>query len=137
MMMTRFMQEISGVLDREVAERQNKPNDHYWETNAKKNVEYCVNEANSNATVDDMGVIRWKSNNRCLMDDFCEILEYANYPFSRTNTAEARHIEVQKDIEEMRKNTHKPSEEELCEMRNAFGEGVTIVNVLTGQKYKL
>lgn len=136
-MMTRFMQEISGVLDKEVSERLNKPNDHYWERNAKRDIEYCVNEADKNAIVDDTGVIRWKSNNRCLMDDFCEILEYANYPFSRTNTAEARNIEVKKEIEELRKSAHNPSEEELGEMRNAFGEGVTVVNVITGQKYKL
>lgn len=32
---------------------------------------------------------------------------------------------------------HKPSEEELAEMRSAFGEGTEVINVFTGQVTKL
>ena len=32
---------------------------------------------------------------------------------------------------------HEYSHEELCEMRAAFGEGETVVNVITGQRIKL
>ena len=39
------------------------------------------------------------------------------------------------DYRESRKN-HVPSAEERFEMRAAFGEGATVVNVITGQKYR-
>lgn len=40
------------------------------------------------------------------------------------------------EYREARKN-HTPSEEELFEMRAAFGEGSTVVDVITGQVYKV
>ena len=40
------------------------------------------------------------------------------------------------DYRERMKN-YKPSEEELFEMRAAFGPGATVVNVITGQKFKV
>ena len=43
---------------------------------------------------------------------------------------------VNKSYREQMAN-HKPSEEELAEMRSAFGDGTEVINVFTGQVTKL
>ena len=55
--------------------------------------------------------------------------------------AEATKAECEKEsmeaIENYRRNYTGPSEEELFEMRAAFGTGTTVVDVLTDRKIKL
>ena len=118
--MTRFQQEINGELGQ------------WWKNHAKKEVERAVREANELAIVDSNGAIRWKNNGSYLMDNFCEMLEYAGYQFSRKATAEARNIQVKKCLKDYRMNYNGPSAEELLEMRSAFGAGETVVDVITG-----
>ncbi len=96
-----------------------------------------VAEADSNAIIEEDGAIKWKSNGRYLMDDYCEVLEHAGYNFSRKATEIKRDKQVAKEIEEYRKNYTGPSAEELAEMRAEFGRGQVIVNVLTGTKIRL
>jgi len=125
--MTRFMQEITGALG------------DYWKNSAEKEVREHVEKAEKESTVDKNGVIRWKSNNRCLMDDYCEMLEYAGYNFSREATREARDIENAESIRRYRESQKNRdyTEEEKAEMIAAFGKGTTIVDVLTGRKITL
>lgn len=123
--MTRFQQEISGLLGA------------YWQLNAEKELKAAVESATKDATVDENGAIAWKSNGRYLMDDFCEKLEFAGFPFSREATKAAREAQVEKELAEYRKNYRTPSAAELDEMRSAFGEGATVVDVLTGVKIQL
>ena len=123
--MTRFQQEISGALG------------EYWKTSALKDVERAVLKANEDATVDEDGAISWKCNDRYLMDDFCEKLEYAGYHFSRTATAEKRAEQTRKSIEEYKKNQAEPTEDELAEMRAAFGKGSQVVDVISGRVIQL
>ena len=118
--MTRFQQEISGALGQ------------WWKNHAEKEVERAVRKADELAIVDSNGAIRWESNGSYLMDDFCEMLEYAGYQFSRKATAKARNIQVKKCLKDYRMNYNGPSAEELLEMRSAFGAGETIVDVITG-----
>lgn len=118
--MTRFQQEITGELGQ------------WWKNHAEKEVERAVREANELAIVDSNGAIRWKSNGSYLMDDFCEMLEYAGYQFSRKATAKARNIQVKKCLKDYRMNYNGPSAEGLLEMRSAFGAGETVVDVITG-----
>ena len=118
--MTRFQQEISGALGQ------------WWKDHAEKEVERAVREADELAIVDSNGAIRWKNNGSYLMDDFCEMLEYAGYQFSRKATAKARNIQVKKCLKDYRMNYNGPSAEELLEMRSAFGAGETVVDVITG-----
>ena len=73
--MTRFEREISGSLG------------EFWKKNAEEEVRKAVAQAETQATVDADGAIRWESNGRYLMDDFCEKLEYAGYAFDREATA--------------------------------------------------
>ena len=63
--MTRFQREISGDLGT------------YWQQDATMRVHDYVEEAKVETEVDSNGAIRWKTNGNYLMDDYCEILEYA------------------------------------------------------------
>lgn len=123
--MTRFYKEITGALGA------------YWQKDATKRVHSCVKEATNEAEVDENGAIRWKNNGNYLMDDYCEILEYAEYPFSRKATEEARNKQVAEQLAAYRNNPPTMSDEDVAEMRAAFGEGINVVDVFTGQEYKL
>lgn len=123
--MTRFEQEITGALG------------EWWKSHAEKEVQRSVQEADELATVDENGAIKWNSNGHYLMDDFCERLEYAGYNFSRETTAKARDLQNNAFIAEYRRNYQEPTEEELFEMRAAFSEDATVVNILTGREIHL
>ena len=56
--------------------------------------------------------------------------------FSRA-TMVARENEVSRSLAEYRRNARPASAEERNEMRAAFGEGQTVVNILTGERYSL
>ena len=120
--MTRFEREISGSLG------------EFWKKNAEEEIRKAVAQAETQATVDADGAIRWNSNGRYLMDDFCEKLEYAGYAFSREATAEKREAQNAESLAQYRRNGKVLSGEALAEARAAFGEGTTVVDVLTGKK---
>ena len=123
--MTRFEREISGSLGA------------FWKKNAEEEVRKAVAQADEKATVETDGAIRWKGNGRYLMDDFCEKLEYTGYPFSREATAKKRDAQNEESLAEYRRSDRGLSGEALAEARAAFGEGTTVVNVLTGKKTML
>ena len=123
--MTRFQQEISGALGQ------------WWKEQAEKELEDAVRKADADAIVEPEGAIKWVKSGNYLMDDFCEMLEYAGYPFSREATAKSRDIQNSKFIEEYKKNYTGPSEEELFEMRAAFGDNRTVIGVITGNVIEL
>lgn len=123
--MTRFEMEISGKLG------------DFWKRNAEEEVKKAVAKADADAAVEADGAIKWNSNGRYLMDDFCEKLEYASYPFNREATARKRDAQNEESIAEYRRNYKGLSGEELAEARAAFGEGTTVVNVLTGERTRL
>ena len=71
------------------------------------------------------------------MDDFCEKLEFAGFPFSREATRAARDAQVNRELTEYRKNYRAPSGEEMEKMRSAFGEGAEVVDILSGATIRL
>ena len=123
--MTRFQKEISGQLGA------------YWQQNAEKEVLAAVEQANRDATVDENGAIYWKSNGNYLMDDYCEKLEFASFPFSREATKAARQAQVAGELAEYRRNYRGPSEAELNEMRVAFGDGAKVIDIISGATIQL
>ena len=123
--MTRFEREINGSLG------------DFWKRNAEEEVKKAVAQADEKATVEADGAIKWNSNGRYLMDDFCEKLEYAGYLFSREATARKRDAQNEESIAEYRRNHRGLSGEALAEARAAFGEGATVVNILMGERTKL
>ena len=118
--MTRFEKEITGMLG------------EYWERQAQIRVKSCVREAKNEAEVDETGAIRWKHNGQYLMDDYCEVLEYAEYPFSREATRIAREAQNEVFLREYKSSGRSVMvDPELIE---EIGKGVEVVNVLTGEK---
>ena len=123
--MTRFYQEITGVLG------------DYWKKDATKRVQDYVEEAKMKADVDSNGAIRWKNNGNYLMDDYCEVLEYAGYPFSREATKAARDAQVAEQLADYKSNPPMMTDEYIAEMRAAFGSGTSVVDVISGQQILL
>jgi len=72
------------------------------------------------------------------MSDLEEVVSViAPEGYSAEATREERKKETKKSIENYRKQQGKFSEEQMAEMRNAFGTGTVVVDVLTGEKYHL
>lgn len=122
--MTRFQMEISGKFG------------DWWKKNAEREVSEALNRVKTDAIVEEDGAIRWISSGNYIPDDYCEKLEYGGYNFSREATKIKNDKQQSKFAEEYRERmkNYKPSEEELYEMRCAFGEDAEIVDIITGQK---
>ena len=116
---SRFEKEITGMLG------------EYWRRQAEVRVKSCIREANKDAEVDETGAIRWKHNGNYLMDDYCEVLEYAEYPFSREATRVAREAQNELFLREYKRSGQSVIVDP--EMIAAFGKGVEVVNILTGE----
>lgn len=123
--MTRFERELSGALGT------------YWKNSAEKELEEIRNDlATGKITIDENGVAR-NCIGRVLMSDMLEKLTYVTDEVDTEATQAARDVEVTKSLEEYRRNAKPATSEELAEMRAAFGEGQTVVNILTGQRFSL
>ena len=123
--MTRFERELSGALGA------------YWKNSAEKELEEIRKDfAEGKITIDENGVAR-NCIGRVLMSDMLEKLTYVTDEVDEEATKAARDEEVTRSLAEYRRNAKPASEEELSEMRAAFGEGQTIVNILTGERITL
>lgn len=93
--------------------------------------------ANDTTIVD--GVIRWNSNNKVPPADIIEFAAHIGLPIDVAACLTARDKETSAFLADYRERmrNHKPSGEELWEMRAAFGRGTTVVNVITGRKTRL
>lgn len=112
---------------------------NFWKKDAKKRLKAIQEDiSNGNITIDENGVAR-NCIGRVVMSDMMDVIELASQNFNRKNTEKAREKEDWKFIKEYKKQqeNHKYSQEELAEMRAAFGEGETVVDVFTGKKIKL
>ncbi len=90
-----------------------------------------------NAYVDSEGVYRWKSSNRVPFDDMLECWALDSDTLRKCQEArEADDSAFIADYKERMKD-YEPSDEELYEMRAAFGNDATVVNVITGQEINL
>ena len=123
--MTRFQKELSGQLG------------EFWKKDAEKELDKVRAElANGEITIDENGVAR-NCIGRVLMSDMLEKLTYVTDKVNAENTKAARDEEVSRELEEYRRNYKGPSEEELLEMRAAFGAGTEVVDIITGQRIQL
>ena len=140
MSIQRFKQEISGELDRQVAERTGKPNNHFWQRHAEEEVQWILDKyENGELLIDEYGVAYWASNNNAIPEECAFKGKYGGLPIDLEMTKELEDRQTEKSIEEYRERmkNHVYTAEELGEMRNAFGEGATVVNVITGKKIRL
>lgn len=124
--MTRFQQELSGRLGM------------FWKKSAEKLIQKTKEDiATGKITIDENGVAR-NEIGRVIMSDLEEVVSIiAPKGYSSEATREERKKETKKSMENYRKQQGKFSEEQMAEMRNAFGTGTVVVDVLTGEKYHL
>ena len=123
--MTRFQQELSGSLG------------DFWQRQAEAELERVKADLDSGEiTIDEAGVAR-NCIGRALMDDLLEKLLLVTDKADSAATQAAREAEVKADLESYRAARKAPSAEEMAEMRAAFGEGATVVDVITSQKIQL
>jgi len=89
-------------------------------------------------------VAYWKNTDKEVPDDIAILMAYMEVEIdgqfiNLKKQLEQREATVAHELEKMREEQmNKPySDEEMFEMRAAFGEGATVVNILTGEKVKL
>ena len=123
--MTRFEKELSGSLG------------EYWKKEAEKELDNIRKDLDEGRiTIDEFGVAR-NCVGRALQNDMLEkVLMVSNKVNAEATKAECEK-EAMKAFEAYRANYTGPSEEELFEMRAAYGRGTTVVDVITGRKIKL
>ena len=123
--MTRFARELSGSLGA------------FWKASAEKELEQIREDFETGKiTVDENGVARNRIG-RILMSDLLEKLTYITDKVDVEATKAAREAETDAFLESYRKANHRHSEEELSEMRAAFGTGTTVVDIITGERIRL
>lgn len=123
--MTRFKQEISGKLG------------EYWQKHAREEVEKCLSQKDE-MTIEEDGAAKWKSSGNYIPEDIVEKLIYGGADwFSPEATAVKRKKQDEEFIKKYRENPPVMTEERLFEMKAAFGEGATVVDIITGERYHL
>ena len=123
--MTRFERELSGELG------------SFFQKDAEKELARVKADLEAGKiTIDGNGVAR-NCIGRVLMDDMLEKVLHITDKASAEATRAARQAENEAFLEEYRKNYEGPTEEEKAEMRAAFGEGETVVDIITGQRIAL
>ena len=123
--MTRFEKELSGALGA------------YWKKEAKKELERVKKDLDEGKiTIEENGIAR-NCIGRTLHDDMLEKVAMISDKVNIEATRVARDEETANVIEAYRASYTGPSEEEMFEMRAAFGTGTTVVDIFTGKKIKL
>lgn len=123
--MTRFQKELSGELGAA------------WQKAAYTEMASAKQQFETNVTVDENGAAKWTNVGRYIMDDMAEMMEAAGCNFSRAATTAAREAQNSEFIAAYKAKQQPASAEQMYEMQAAFGKGTTVVNVLSGQTYKL
>ena len=121
--MTRFERELSGELGA------------FWKKNAEAQIREMQDKAdNGMIGMDPDGAVYWTTNGNYLPSDCVEVLKHTDLSFSPEATQNARNIQTAMALE---RYSHTTTDEERVEMRAAFGEGTTIVNIITGERIRL
>ena len=121
--MSRFMREISGELG------------EWWKEHAQKEVQRLLRDDLDNLEIEEDGAAKWKSNGSYLMSDTVEQFLYGGIQISAEATARKREEELKEFVKNYRPSV--PTEEEMYEMRAAFGAGAVVVDVISGQRIQL
>lgn len=83
------------------------------------------------------GIVRWKSNNQVPPDEVLVLALELGKPIDLAACREARSKDLRAFIADYRaRRADEPTAEERLEARAAFGEGATVVNVLTGRRWR-
>lgn len=127
MMKSRFAKELSGELG------------EFWQKRANESLVKIKSELESGQiTIDENGVA-YNCIGRVVVSDVLEMLTYVTDRVNVEATKKASDEETSRWAAEYRKAmaNHVPDEEEIAEMRAAFGAGATVVDVITGKQIQL
>lgn len=93
----------------------------------------------NDAYLDNFNIPHWKSNDHIPMSDMLKKWKYLNKEFDYELSLEKHNEQTHEEIEQYknRMKNYVPSEEELYEMRCAFGKGTEVVDIFTGQKINI
>ena len=86
------------------------------------------------------GIVRWQSNNHVPPDEVLQVWIAAGKQFDLDGSVKQREADSLVYLEQYRKSRVNRSPEQIAEeqfeMRAAFGPGVTVVNVITGEVHE-
>lgn len=125
--MTRFDRELRGEYG------------EFWKKKAIQYLHKIEEEVfRGEITIDKEGVAR-NCIGRVVVDEVANALDYIiqDGSFRLDKTVEARDAEDTQFIKNYMTQNRNPSDEELLEMKAAFGEGATVIDVLTGKRIQL
>lgn len=92
-----------------------------------------------NDTIIEKGVIRWKSNNQVPPDDVLQVWVEAGKSIDLQKCQAASSADMEVFVEQYRKNrAHRTPDqirEEQADQLAAFGSGVTVINIVTGETH--
>ena len=122
--MTRFKMELSGVLG------------EFWKNHAEEELRQVKSDLDScNIIIDGDGVARNRIG-RALADDMLEMVELVAPDCVNVSATRAtRAAEMREALKSYA--SRQLSDEEMHEMRSAFGAGTTVADVLSGKRYAL
>ena len=85
---------------------------------------------------DNENVPRWKSNNSVPMNDMLDMWKFLGKDFDYDKAVEARQKQVEIELAQYRnhQSKHEYSQEEIYEMKSAFGNDAVVVDILTGKE---
>lgn len=120
--MTRFAMELGGMLG------------EFWQKRAEQELDRVKSELDSCEIVIDCDGVARNSIGRALADDMLEKVEMVAPDCVNASATRATYAaEVRAALKGYA--SRRPSEDEMHEMRAAFGVGTTVVDVLTGRRY--
>lgn len=125
--MTRFDRELRGEFG------------DFWKKEAIRYLHKIEEEVfKGEITVDSDGVAR-NCIGRVVVDEVANALDYIiqDGSFRLDKTVEAREVEDAQFIKNYIAQDRGPSDEEIIEMKAAFGEGTIVIDVLTGKRIQL
>ena len=123
--MTRFQRELSGNLGA------------FWKAEAEKELARVKADLEAGKiTIDEQGVAR-NCIGRVLMDDLLEKVALLTDKVDTEATRAANSDETAESLKQYRESKKGHTAENLAEMRATFGEGRTVVDIITGEKITL
>lgn len=125
--MTRFQQELSGKLG------------GFWKKSAEKLIQKVKKDIEDEKIIIDNDGVARNQLGRVIMGDLAEVVSMVSDKYNEEATEAARKKETEKFLRDYRKRQEKQvmSAEEMNEMRNTFGKGTVVVDVLTGKQYRV
>ena len=122
--MTRFEMNLNGKFG------------EYWKKDAEREITMMQERAdNGEILLDGNFAAYWEKSGHYLPEECCEILEHCTFFFDADATKEARARADAEFFANYLNTKHELSYEARMEMRNAFGEGTKVVDVISGEVY--